>query len=154
MVQLKNAGNIAKALSVMVQSATISHADATQLTAFVQSSQQQDAQEDDEELSLGAPSAKVYESKSGDILDTLADLMDKAQTQLDEAQKKEETDLHNFKMLKMSLEDEIKFANNNMKKAKKNIAKSGETKAGAEGDLALTSKELKENIARLEEVHG
>ena len=59
--------------------------------------------------SLGAPAASVYEGHSGGIVDTLNDLLEKASSQLDEAQKTETTDLNNFQLLKQSLVDEIKY---------------------------------------------
>merc|ERR1719463_383192 len=62
---IQNAGNVVQALSAMVQASALSSADATRLTALVQSSQ---GSEDD---ALGAPDAAVYESHSGNIVDTL-----------------------------------------------------------------------------------
>merc|ERR1719393_966406 len=120
-----------------------SAADAQRLTALVQSS---DADSDD---ALGAPAGAVYEGHSGGILDTLGDLMEKAQGQLDDARKKETTALHNFQMLKQSLEDEIKFAKKETSDANKGLAEAGEKKSVAEGDLDVTSKTLKEDIATL-----
>jgi chromosome segregation ATPase len=49
--------------------------------------------------------------------------------------------------LKQSLENEIKFANAEMAKAKKGIATNSESKATDEGDLASTSSALKEDEA-------
>jgi uncharacterized coiled-coil DUF342 family protein len=56
-------------------------------------------------------------------------------------------------MLKQSLTDEIKFANKDMDKAKKGLAESQEKKAGAEGDLAVTSKDLDEDIKTKSTLH-
>merc|ERR1719336_1176592 len=70
-----------------------------------------------------------------------------AQAQLSAARKKESTALHNFQMLKQSLEDEIKFANKEMGEAKAGLAASGDAKASAEGTLAVTAKELAADIA-------
>merc|ERR1719390_130617 len=52
MLQLKSATSIAQALKVMVQAAVFSSADASRLTALVQTTN------DDEDSSLGAPSAQ------------------------------------------------------------------------------------------------
>merc|ERR1719389_357412 len=80
MVQLKSATNIVQALTVMVEATSLSTADATKLSAFLQN--QQETDDADEEL--GAPAAKVYKSSSGGILGTLGDLKDKGETQLEE----------------------------------------------------------------------
>merc|ERR1719379_653671 len=108
MMQLQSAGSLVQALETMVHAAMFSAADAQRLTALVQSS------DSDSDEDVGAPAGAVYEGHSGGILDTLGDLMEKAQGQLDDARAKETTALHNFQMLKQSLEDEIKFAKKEM----------------------------------------
>merc|ERR1719336_2527087 len=70
-----------------------------------------------------------------------------AQAQLSAARKKEAAALHNFQMLKQSLEDEVKFANKEMAEAKGDLAASGEAKVAAEGTLAVTAKELAADVA-------
>jgi len=145
MLQTQNVNGLAGALTAMVQASMLSSADAGRLTALVQSSQQSDDSSDD----VGAPAAAVYESHSSNIVDTLEDLLDKAQAQLADARKQETEALHNFEMLKQSLEDQIKFANKDMSAAKKDIAASGEAKATAESDLAITSKGVKEDSKAL-----
>jgi chromosome segregation ATPase len=149
MMQLKSASNIAQALSVMVSASMFSSADAKTLTALVQSN----AQSDDDAEETGAPAAAVYEGHSGGILDTLGGLLEKAQTQLDDARNKETAAKHNFEMLKQSLEDEIKFANQEDAAAKKNLAASAEKKSVAEGDLSVTSADLSEDIKTLGGLH-
>lgn len=84
MMQIKSAKNLADAFKVMVQASVFSSADASRLTALVQSS----STDDDDDSSMGAPDAAVYESHSGSIVDTLQGLLDKAQGQLGDAQKK------------------------------------------------------------------
>ena len=83
-------------------------------------------------------------------MDTLNDLLDRAEAQLDDARKTETADLHNYQMLKQSLVDEVKYANKEMAEAKAAIAESGEKKAIAEGDLNVTTKELNLDITTLE----
>jgi len=144
MLQLKSANSLAQALSVMVQAAMIGTSDAAKLTAFVQSEQKQT--EDDGDDSFGAPAAATYESHSGNIVDTLQDLLDKAESQLDECRKKETASTHNYEMLKQSLTDQIKFGNKDLATAKKDTAASAERKATAEGDLKVTSKELASDV--------
>jgi len=55
--------------------------------------------------------------------------------------------------MKQSLEDAIKYANKDMDGAKKARVAASETKATAEGDLAVTSKDLAEDIKSLAELH-
>merc|ERR1719463_193255 len=124
----------------MVQASVFSTADADRLTALVQSNQQSADSEDD----MGAPEAAVYKDHSAGIVGTLEDLLDKAQSQLDDAVKKETASQYNFEMLKQSLENEIKFATKELDAAQKGIAASTEEKALAEGELDVTSKDLKE----------
>merc|ERR1719243_304449 len=140
MLQLKSATSITEALKVMVQASVLSSADASRLTALVQTTS------DDEDSSMGAPAAAVYEGHSDGIIGTLEGLTEKAEGQLDTARKTETTALQNFQMLKQSLTDEIEFANKDMTKAKTNKAAAEEKKAGAEGDLEATSKDLAEDI--------
>lgn len=83
MMQLKSASNLEQALSIMVRASAISSADATKLSALVQT------RNDDSESETGAPDAEVYESKSGGIVDTLTGLLEKAEGQLDAATKAE-----------------------------------------------------------------
>ena len=61
---------------------------------------------DDDDSELSAPAAAAYVSHSSDIVDVLRDLMDKAQTQLDETCHAESNDAHNFALLRQSLEDQ------------------------------------------------
>merc|ERR1712072_276800 len=69
------------------------------------------------------------------------------------ARKAETTALHNFEQLKQSFEDEIKYANQDMKDAKNNRAAAEEAKATAEGDLATTTADLADDEAALEKLH-
>merc|ERR1719335_1980978 len=59
MLQLQNAKSVQQALAVMVQASVFSSADASRLTALVQSSQEPEEEE------VGAPDPSVYEGKSG-----------------------------------------------------------------------------------------
>jgi len=150
MMQLKSASNVVQALSVMVQAASLSSADASKLTAFLQDAE--NAQDGNDEP--GAPAAAVYKSSSGGIVATLQDLYEKAEAQLDELRKTETKNIQAYEMLAQSLKDEIKYGQKDMDKAKKNLATSKENKAVAEGDLAVTSKDLAEDISTLATLHS
>jgi len=86
-------------------------------------------------------------------MDTLNKLLEEAQGQLDEARNKETANIQAFQMLKQGLEDEVKFGNKEMDEAKQSRSASAESKAVAEGDLGVTSKDLAEDIKTLQELH-
>ena len=148
MMQLQNANSITQALDIMVKASFISSADASQLTALVQTSN------DDSDEETGAPAAAVYENHSGGIIDTLNNLLGKAEGQLDSATKAETQAANAYDMLKQSLSDEIKYANKDMDESKKNSAESEESKASAEGDLGVTQKDLAQDVADLGSLHA
>lgn len=139
LLQLQGASSMVEVLGTMVQASMFSAADADRLAALVQSSQ---ASEDDEDLTLGAPAAAAYESKSGSILQTLGDLQDKAEAQLGEARSRETKNLHAFELLKQSLEDQTRLSKKDLAEAQRGISQSGQSKSVAEGALAASSKEL------------
>merc|ERR1719377_53901 len=118
MVQFKNTGNIAMAFSAMVQASMLSSSDASRLTALVQN--KQESEEDD----TGAPDPAAYKGHSDGIIGTLEDLLEKAEAQLESAQKTETTNKQNYEMLKQSLEDEISNENKDMGEAKTGLAAS------------------------------
>merc|ERR1719162_2206093 len=102
MLQLQQARGIVEAIRVMVDASLLGSQDANQLTALVQSNQKE-ADDGAEPSDWGAPDPEAYKSQSGNVVETLEGL-------LEEARKKEVNNRHNFEMLKQSLQDEIKFA--------------------------------------------
>jgi len=150
LLQLKNANSLTEALTVMVQASMFSSNDASRLSAFVQTSQE-DSDSDD---APGAPAAAVYEAHTGGIIETMNGLLEKAENQLDKARKTETTNLHNYQMMKQSLEDEIKFGNKDMDAAKKGLSESQEKKANAEGDHKVTSADLEEDLKTKATLHS
>merc|ERR1719428_1810361 len=148
-LQVKNADNIVAALKVVVQAAGISSSDGARLTAFLQSQQENG----DNDAEFGAPDPAVYKSKSGGIVDVLNDLLADAEGQLEDARKKESNLQNNYEMLKLELEDAIKFGGQEMDKTKKANAACEETKAEAEGDLEVTMKALGEDMKQLADTH-
>merc|ERR1719191_346685 len=131
----------------MVQATAISSADASKLTALVQSSS------DDSNDEAGAPAAAVFKSSSGGIVGTLQDLFEKAETQLEEARKTETKRVQAYQMLAQSLKDEIKYGTKDMDRAKKDLGASNEAKATAQGDLSVTSADLSEDTSTLATLH-
>merc|ERR1719375_1197867 len=133
----------------MVQASAISSADASRLTALVQTEQASS----DEDADTGAPAAAVYEGHSDGIIGTLEGLLEKAEGQLDKARKTESTAAQNYQMLKQSLTDEMRFATKDMDKAKKGLSESQEKKATAEGGLEAASKDLAEDQSTKKTLH-
>merc|ERR1719160_1486161 len=105
----------------MVEATSLSNADASKLTALLQ-----DSSEDE---SFGAPAAAVYKGQSGGIIETMQDLYEKAEAQLEEARGTEKKALQAYQMLAQSLKDEIKYGNIDLDKAKKNLGTSAEAQA-------------------------
>merc|ERR1719178_378028 len=97
----------------------------------------------DEDSLLGAPAAASYKSQSGGIVDVLEDLKEKAEGELSDARKAEDSAKHNFAMMKQSLEDQVAADTKDLNGQKANKASAEEEKAQAEGDLATTIKDLK-----------
>jgi len=147
--QLKHATSVVQSLGVLVEAAMISSEDKSRLSALIQS---QEADEDSSD-EVGAPDPATYESKSGGIVDTLNDMLDKAEGQLAEARKKEMKAKNNYDMLKLELTDAIAFANKELDKCKKRKAEAQEAKATGEGDLAVTAKDLTQNVNQLADIH-
>jgi hypothetical protein len=147
--QVANMKSVTQALSAMVDAQSVSSADGANLLALVQSSSNTDEDSDE----LGAPSAAAHKSQSGGIVEVLNGLLDKAEAELDDARKAETASLNAFQMQKQSLDAKLKFGNKEMAEAKKSLAATTETKATAGGDLEVTTKDLKEDVKALEELH-
>jgi predicted nucleic acid-binding Zn-ribbon protein len=124
-----------QSLSVVVDAAAFSSSDKKKLMALVQSQ--------NEDGELGAPAAAVYKTHSTGIFDLLEDLKEKAEGELSDLRKAETNAAHNYAMLKQSLEDQMAADNKDKKEEEANKAAAEEGKAGAEGDLVVTTKELK-----------
>merc|ERR1719162_2808276 len=146
----KNAEGIAKALSVVLDAAAFSTQDQTKLMALVQSKQSDES----DDLELSAPAAATYKTQSGGILDVLEDMKEKAEGQLSDLRKAEVNNRQNFDMLKQSLEDQMAADDKDMDDEKASKASAGESKAGAEGDLDMTSKELAASQQQLATARG
>ena len=81
----KNEEGLAKALSIVLDAATFSAQDQTKLMALVQSKQSDES----DDLELSPPAAASYKTHSGDILDVLEDMKEKAEGQLRDLHKAE-----------------------------------------------------------------
>jgi len=136
--------DLTSSLSVILDAAVFSTHDKAQLRAFLQ--------QNESEEGVNQPQAAAYESHSSGILDTLADMQEKAEGMLAEARKTEMSAKHSFELLAQSLNDELAVQNEDLSNAKKQLGATGETKATAEGDLASTVKDLNEDQTYLKDM--
>jgi len=145
-IDTSNVQAITQALGAILDAASFAGINKPKLMALVQ------AQSDDDDSELGAPAAAVYESKAGGIVDVLADMKDKAESELADLRKAESNTAHNFGMLKQSLEDQVAADTKTMEDEKAKKAAAEEEKATAEGDLAITNKDLAAAQAELSQL--
>jgi len=146
----KNIKALISSLQTVIDAASFSSHDVQKLVALVQNKDKD--QDNDDDTDLGAPAPDAYKSHSGGILDILEDMKDKAEAQLSEARKAEMNNKHNFNMMKQSLVDAIAAAEHELAEAKAAKTEAEHTKATAEGDLAMTAKDLADANAALETV--
>jgi len=134
---------LVQSLSVVVDAAGFSTSDRQKLMALVQSKQ------GDEDSDVGAPAAATYKTHSSGIVDVLEDLKEKAEGELSDARKAETNAKHNYLMMKQSLDDQMAADTKDINGEKAAKAASEESKATAEGDLAVTIKDLKSSEGAL-----
>jgi len=142
-IDTQNMNNVVAALTAVVDAAAFSSVDKQKLVALVQS--RQSSNDDDDELS--APVAAAYKSHSSNIVDVLNDLLDKAQTELDDTRHAESNAAHNFAMLKQSLEDQLAQLNKDLEKAKADVAEFTTSLDAGKADLAEAEKSLAALVA-------
>jgi len=143
--QLKKGGSFAQlpqafkdltnSLNVILDASVFSSMDTSKLKAFLQAQQE----------GVNAPEAAAYESHSSGILDTLADMQEKAEGLLSDARKAEVNARHAYELLAQSLRDELRVQTESLSNTKKQLAATSEVKSQAQGDLANTNKDLAED---------
>jgi len=153
--QAAKAGGLIEALKVMIDVHSLNTADSDKLTTLVEMNEGEEesdgsASDSDEQ---SAPASDAYKSKSGGLIETMENLLEKAQAQLEESRRAETKKRFNYEIFKQSLEDKIRISNQDMDEAKKELGEAGEKKATAEGDLEVTQKDLAEGKKALEELH-
>lgn len=144
--------NLMQSLSAVIDAASFASADRQKLLALAQTQTSSSASDSQDESESAAPEADAYSTHSSGIVDVLEDMKEKGEAQLAELRKAEGTAKHNYRMLKQSLEDQIKADNQDMDDEKAVKAESQEAKAAAEGELEVSSKELTTQKAALEQV--
>jgi len=139
-INMKDINQVVKVLETVIAAASFDSADKKRLVALAQSDSNEDSDEDDEDL--GAPAPDAFKSQSGSIVDVLEEMKEKAESQLNEVRKSEMNARHNYDMLKQSLTDQLQADNAELSESKTGKADSEEIRASAEGDLAVTKKDL------------
>merc|ERR1719375_2063918 len=128
---------VTEALNGLLNAAAVNAMDKVKVQALLQ------AQSGDEDLDLqpaGAPDPAAYKSKSGGIVATLEDMLEKAKAEQADAQKAEMNAKFDFDMLKQKLEDAIAVGNKELGETKTEKAAAEEAKAVAEGELETADK--------------
>merc|ERR1719313_2327809 len=135
--------------SKMIEASWVNKKDKAVVQSLIQSS----STDGDEDLSL-QPQATTssYESHGGGILDTLADMKEKAEATLSDARTAEMKAQHGYEMLKQSLETEISTMQKRMSEATTEKSALESSKASAEEELAATKKTLADDEKYLEEL--
>merc|ERR1719171_1114853 len=112
----------------------------------------QTAVESGDDLQLSQPQATVsaYESKSGGIVEQIADMKEKAEETLSGARNTEMKEEHNFQMMAQSLNDAITNIKEKLSAAKSSIATYSEENGKAKGELETTTKTKAADTAFLE----
>lgn len=159
LVQVPGAQVLEQALAAIVDSSGINTADVRTLAALIQTTQLDAANEgvhDSDVILDPGPSTttKSPEEQGSTIIKTLESLLEKAQIQLQEAHRKEETALRDFVVLEATLTDKVKYSTRDMNDAKKRTSTSKEKLAEAEGAMARVSKDLKGDTAAKKELHS
>jgi len=144
-VQVGSMPKITAALQEVLNAAAINTENKAKIQALMQV--------DDLDLQPGgAPDPASYKSQSGGILDTLADMLEKAKAQRSEGQKAEMNTKFNFDMLKQKLEDSMGAGDKDLKETKTAKAAAEEAKAVAEGELATATEGVADDEKRLRDL--
>jgi len=128
LAQLSGARGLVAALDALVQASEVRSADASRLSALLQSAAKNEDEDGDAADTTVAPEASSYGSQSEGIADLLEDLRGKAEDQLEEARKAEAEQQHNYELVKQALVDEMKVTSKDMSAAKKSSAAAAEKK--------------------------
>jgi hypothetical protein len=136
---------VAKTLSVVMDAAVVEAADKKRLHALLQAAEDKDDDDDDDKSGYVQPTAAVYKSHSGDIIEMLAELKVKAEGELADLRKEEMNRQHEFDLLSQGLNDSINTQERDRKNNVASLEENKEIKGKAEGDLASEKNDLAAN---------
>merc|ERR1719456_1604856 len=137
-IQGESMKKVTDALQGLMDAASVNSLDKSKVQALLQSQ----SGDGDMDLALalqpgGAPDPAAYKAKSGGILDTLEDMLEKAKAEHADAQKAEMNAKFDFDMLKQKLEDAVAVGNKDLGETKTEKAAAEEAKAVAEEAKAV-----------------
>merc|ERR1719379_820832 len=144
---------VTDALQGLMDAASVNSLDKAKVQALLQS--QSGSGDMDLALELqpaGAPDPAAYKAKSGGILDTLEDMLEKAKAEHADAQKAEMNAKFDFDMLKQKLEDAIAVGNKDLGETKTEKAAAEEAKAVAEGELETADTGVADDSKKLNDL--
>merc|ERR1719337_313433 len=95
----------------------------------------------------GAPDPAAYKAKSGGIVATMEDMLEKAKAELADGQKAEMNAKFDFDMLKQKLEDAVAVGN-------KELGETKTEKAAAEDELETADKGVADDSKKLQDLQG
>merc|ERR1719484_4088 len=142
---------VTDALEGLMDAASVNSLDKAKVQALPQSGS------GDMDLALelqpaGAPDPAAYKAKSGGILDTLEDMLEKAKAEHADAQKAEMNAKFDFDMLKQKLEDAIAVGGKDLGETKTEKAAAEEAKAVAEGELETADTGVADDSKKLQDL--
>merc|ERR1719313_746576 len=142
-------GTVASSLKKVVEASWVNSHQKQVLQSLLQASDQ----EGDEDLAFQPQGKEIaYESASGGILDTLADMQSKAEESLSSTRKDEMEAAHAYALMKQGLEDEIKVAKKQLSEATQTRSTTEEELHSAEASLKETSETLAADTKYLAEL--
>lgn len=134
--------NVVMGLSAVIDGATLGASeDLAKLTAMLQAHQDSQEGSEDGDAQDQTP-RKAYAGKSGGIIEVLDDLRNKAEGQLRDLRNGEAKSIQNHELMISALDDETAQYNKELNEEKAGKSAAQKAKATAEGDLAITTKEL------------
>jgi len=148
-VQTDSMTKVTDALNELMNAAAVNAMDKVRVQALLQA---QSGDQDEDLQPAGAPDPAAYKSKSGGIVATLEDMLEKAKAEQADAQKAEMNAEFDFKMLKQKLEDMIANGDKELGEAKTEKAAAEEAKAEAEGELDTAEKNLADDKKHLSDL--
>lgn len=146
--------NLITTIGLMVEAASLTSLNQQRLVALAQTRTAQGAAAEEDYSELGAPASAVYESKSGNVVELLEDLKEKAVTQLSELRKAEASAQHEFDVLRQSLINEAGADKMELTEEKTRKMEALEEKTGSEGELEVLLEELPKDERNLEDVEA
>merc|ERR1719337_40239 len=102
----------------------------------------------------GAPDPAAYKAKSGGIVATMEDMLEKAKAEQADAQKAEMNAKFDFDLLKQKLEEAAAVGNKELGETKTEKAAAEEAKAVAEGELETADKGVADDSKKLQDLQG